>query len=53
MEAAHAAEWAVRIEREQFVADVSLGDVLVQAGDLAGAKARFDESLKVSEQVAE
>ena len=52
-EAGHAAERVVRSERERFVADVALGDVLVQAGDLAGAKARFDESLKVSEQLAE
>ena len=30
-----------------------LGDVLVKAGDLSGATARFEASLKVSERLAE
>ena len=51
-----AAECAVRAaqgERERTVADLTLGDVLVLAGDLAGAKARFEASLAVSERLAE
>ena len=53
LEAARAAETAARTERERFVANITLADVLVLAGDLQGAKARFEASLLVSERLAE
>jgi tetratricopeptide (TPR) repeat protein len=52
-EAAIAAEKVARTDRERFIADTGLGDVLVKAGDLSGATARFEASLKVSERLAE
>jgi tetratricopeptide (TPR) repeat protein len=52
IEAARAAERAARTEREHTVAESGLGDVLVLAGDLEGAKARFEASLRVRERLA-
>lgn len=53
LEAARAVEMAARTQRERFVADVELADVLVKAGDLEGAKARFEASLRVRERLAQ
>ena len=52
-EAALAADRTARTERESSVALDEIGDVLVLAGDLSGATARFEESLKVREGLAE
>ena len=52
-QAALAARKAARSDRELMVARSGLGDVLVKAGDLSGAKGRFEESLKVRERLAE
>jgi tetratricopeptide (TPR) repeat protein len=52
-EAARAAARAAQTKREQVVADCEIGDVLVLAGDLEGAKGRFEESLEVRERLAE
>ena len=43
----------VQAQRDVSVSLDRIGDVLVQAGDLAGAKARFEASLKVAERLAE
>jgi tetratricopeptide (TPR) repeat protein len=51
-QAAEAAERAARTDRERSVADDEIGDVLVKAGDLSGAKARFEASLEVMERLA-
>lgn len=50
--AALAAEQAAGTERERSVADNEVGDVLVLAGDLAGAKARFEADLAIAERLA-
>ncbi len=51
-EAARAAKQAARTDREHSVADNTLGVVLVEAGDLAGARARFEQSLDLRERLA-
>src|SRR5436305_5288746 len=54
-DARHAAEQALAhapSERDRAVAESELGDVLVVAGDLAGARQRFERCLKILEQVA-
>jgi tetratricopeptide (TPR) repeat protein len=50
--AAEAAERAASTDRERSVAGGRIGDVLVKAGDLSGAKARFEESLALAEKLA-
>ena len=52
LEAAQCAERAARTDREKSVALDELGDVLVKAGDLAGARTRFESSLAVRERLA-
>jgi len=39
-------------DREKIIANTEIGDVLVQAGDLASARARFEQGLEVREQLA-
>jgi tetratricopeptide (TPR) repeat protein len=51
--AAFAADEAIQSPRERLVSKATLGDVLMKAGDLSGAKERFEESLKVSERLAQ
>jgi tetratricopeptide (TPR) repeat protein len=51
-QAAFAAERAAQSEREKSVALNALGNVLVEAGDPAGAKARYEASLKIRERLA-
>ncbi|NQU55649.1 MAG: tetratricopeptide repeat protein [Rhodospirillales bacterium] len=54
--AAEAAAAVVRVattDREKSVADNEYGDVLVAAGDLTGARSRFEDGLKVAERLAE
>jgi tetratricopeptide (TPR) repeat protein len=51
-EAAEAANAAASSDRERSVAGNELGDVLVQAGDLAGARERYQASLAVAERLA-
>jgi tetratricopeptide (TPR) repeat protein len=51
-QAAFAAERAAQSERETAVALNALGNVLVKAGDPAGAKARYEASLQISEDLA-
>ncbi|HVY86159.1 MAG TPA: hypothetical protein VG943_13575 [Caulobacterales bacterium] len=50
--AAGAAGRAARGDREQSVAHDELGDVLVKAGDLEGAKARFEACNAILEKLA-
>jgi len=51
-QAAFAAERAAQSERETSVALNALGNVLVKAGDPAGAKARYEASLQIRERLA-
>src|SRR5436305_4466618 len=54
-DARHAAEQALAhapSERDRAVAESEVGDVLVAAGDLAGARQRFERCLKILEQLA-
>ncbi|MGF1606036.1 MAG: hypothetical protein ACFB22_06820 [Rhodothalassiaceae bacterium] len=50
--AAHAADQAAQSEREMSVAWINLGDVLEQAGDLAGARARYEAGLEIATRLA-
>jgi tetratricopeptide (TPR) repeat protein len=50
--AAAAAEQAAANPRERSAANDELGNVLVQGGDLAAAKARYEASLALSERLA-
>lgn len=55
-EARHAAEQALahaRTDRERSSAETALGDAVLEAGDLPGARAHFAASLKRDEQLAE
>ena len=49
-EADLAFERAAQDVRERSVAATTLGDVLREGGDLAGAKARYEEGLEISER---
>jgi tetratricopeptide (TPR) repeat protein len=40
-------------DRDRAVAESELGDVLEATGDLAGARKRFEENLKIAEQMAQ
>jgi tetratricopeptide (TPR) repeat protein len=51
--AAECAVGAATNMRDQMVAANTLGDVMREGGDLAGAKARYEEGLKLSEQLAQ
>jgi tetratricopeptide (TPR) repeat protein len=54
-DARHAAEQALahaQNDRDRAVSESELGDVLFELGDLAGARARFEEYLKLSERLA-
>jgi tetratricopeptide (TPR) repeat protein len=51
-QAAFAAELAARSERETSVALNALGNVLMDDGDAAGAKARYEASLRIRERLA-
>ncbi|MBL8668015.1 MAG: tetratricopeptide repeat protein, partial [Rhodospirillales bacterium] len=51
-EAARAAKQAVRTDRERYVANFWVGDVLVKAGDLAGARAHLEKGLTIAERLA-
>src|SRR6185295_4269073 len=54
-EARRAAEQALanaQNDRDRAAAGTKLGDVLVAAGDLAGARARFEQSLQIRERLA-
>jgi tetratricopeptide (TPR) repeat protein len=51
-QAAFAAERAAQSEREMSVALNALGNVLVKAGDPAGAKARYEASLRIRKRLA-
>jgi tetratricopeptide (TPR) repeat protein len=54
-DARRAAEQALtnaQSERDRSAAETELGDVLVASGDLAGARTRFEESLKIDQRLA-
>ncbi|MFO1145317.1 MAG: hypothetical protein U1E33_01585 [Rhodospirillales bacterium] len=51
-DAARAAEKAARTDRERYVANFWVGDVLVKAGDLAGARVHLEEGLTIAERLA-
>jgi len=52
-EAAAAAVPVAASNREKFIADSQYGDVLVAAGDLEGARSRYEEVLKIAARLAE
>ncbi|MBL8658649.1 MAG: hypothetical protein JNM75_02710, partial [Rhodospirillales bacterium] len=51
-DAARAAAAAASTERERAAADSELGNVLVQGGDLAGARTAYEESLALARRLA-